>query len=342
MRYRFLSVMGPVVLMALSLAPTAAVADVGSPLSLTCPQPITAGTDLNSCAAFLTYPAPTATGGNGAVTVTCVPPSGSEFPVGITTVHCTASDPSGQAAACQFTVTVRDVQAPTCNLCFFNVNGGDCTSVLTLVATSPGGAPFPFGSVGFASRITDNCPNPQGDVIRSDGLAIDALYPVGDTLLTEVVTDAAGNTGQCTATITVLPKFVRLASQVYVHFQVPAPGQPVELSGLASLQLDVNYPLIPPNPVIPPNPIRVHTLINLQDVVATWNGVPYHATNNVEADLTASQLSPFSLTVPGRYKFEAQGQATVPSFSLDMPLQAQITAGALASASFDPPQFVQP
>jgi len=38
--------------------------------------------------------------------VTCVPPSGNPFPIGATTVHCAASDASGNSASCLFNVTV--------------------------------------------------------------------------------------------------------------------------------------------------------------------------------------------------------------------------------------------
>ena len=40
------------------------------------------------------------------LTITCGPPSGSTFPIGVTTVNCSASDPAGNAAAASFTVTV--------------------------------------------------------------------------------------------------------------------------------------------------------------------------------------------------------------------------------------------
>jgi hypothetical protein len=39
------------------------------------------------------YPLPTATGGCGTPTATCVPEQGSYFPLGTTTVECTASNP---------------------------------------------------------------------------------------------------------------------------------------------------------------------------------------------------------------------------------------------------------
>ena len=43
---------------------------------------------------------------DGPVTVVCTPASGSLFPAGPTTVHCVATDASGNSAECNFTVTV--------------------------------------------------------------------------------------------------------------------------------------------------------------------------------------------------------------------------------------------
>jgi len=40
------------------------------------------------------------------LTITCGPPSGSTFPIGVTTVSCSASDPAGNPAVASFTVTV--------------------------------------------------------------------------------------------------------------------------------------------------------------------------------------------------------------------------------------------
>ena len=57
--------------------------------TITCPATVTQSNDPNQCGAVVTYPAPTTTGTCG--TVTCSPASGSFFPVGTTTVTCTAS-----------------------------------------------------------------------------------------------------------------------------------------------------------------------------------------------------------------------------------------------------------
>jgi uncharacterized repeat protein (TIGR01451 family) len=42
-------------------------------------------------------------------TVACVPPSGSSFPLGVTTVNCTATDSGGAMASCSFEINVWDV-----------------------------------------------------------------------------------------------------------------------------------------------------------------------------------------------------------------------------------------
>lgn len=39
--------------------------------------------------------------------IVCTPPSGSFFPIGTTTVTCTATDASGNQSTCAFPVTVR-------------------------------------------------------------------------------------------------------------------------------------------------------------------------------------------------------------------------------------------
>jgi hypothetical protein len=56
--------------------------------------------------------AATATEGSKSITVTCSPGTGSAFPVGSTTVSCTASDGKGQTKTGSFSVTVSGPAAP--------------------------------------------------------------------------------------------------------------------------------------------------------------------------------------------------------------------------------------
>ncbi len=75
------------------------------PLTITCPSDISVlATNWNGRAVL--YPPPATGGGVPPVTVTCLPPSGSFFPIGATRVICTASDWAGQTSECAFVVNV--------------------------------------------------------------------------------------------------------------------------------------------------------------------------------------------------------------------------------------------
>jgi hypothetical protein len=57
----------------------------------------------------VTFPSPTIGDNCPGATVVCVPASGSAFPLGTTTVTCTATDTSGNTASCTFKVVAFDV-----------------------------------------------------------------------------------------------------------------------------------------------------------------------------------------------------------------------------------------
>ena len=60
-----------------------------------------------SSGASVVFPTPAASDNCPGVRVICVPPSGTTFPIGISTVNCTAIDTSGNQAACSFTIRVK-------------------------------------------------------------------------------------------------------------------------------------------------------------------------------------------------------------------------------------------
>jgi hypothetical protein len=119
--------------------------------------------------------------------VTCTPASGSTFPLGTTTVNCSAKDAAGNTATGSFTVTVRDTTPPSV---------GSPASI-TAEATSAAGAvvtyttPTATDTVGPASPAVSCSP------------ASGSTFPLGTTTVTCSATDTAGNTGSSTFTITV-------------------------------------------------------------------------------------------------------------------------------------------
>ncbi len=82
---------------------TVAIRDL-TPPTVTCPGDRTANAT-DAAGAVVSFVA-TASDVNGIASFACVPASGSTFPVGQTTVVCTAADTGGNTASCSFTVTV--------------------------------------------------------------------------------------------------------------------------------------------------------------------------------------------------------------------------------------------
>ncbi len=86
--------------------------DTMNPVLGNLPADITATTSDSS--AVVTYATPGATDDiDPSPVVACVPPSGSAFPLGVTTVTCTATDATGNSASGTFSVTVEHVTALT-------------------------------------------------------------------------------------------------------------------------------------------------------------------------------------------------------------------------------------
>jgi hypothetical protein len=80
-----------------------------APPSIACPADQTL--ECSNGSAVATFAA-TASDNCGAPVVTCAPPSGSSFPLGVTASACTATDASGNAAGCGFNVSVVDTTPP--------------------------------------------------------------------------------------------------------------------------------------------------------------------------------------------------------------------------------------
>ena len=82
-----------------------------TPPTITCPDDISVNNDPETCSAVVTFSV-TATDNCSEVTVVTEPESGSTFPVGETTVTCTATDEAGNESTSSFKVTVKDNEPP--------------------------------------------------------------------------------------------------------------------------------------------------------------------------------------------------------------------------------------
>ena len=119
------------------------------------------------------------------VNIDCSPPPLATFPLGTTTVACTATDAFGNQAAGSFTVSVVDTTAPMLTL----------PGTLTVSATSSSGA-----VVTYASSATDLV---DGSVPVGCSRGSGSVFPVGTTTVTCTATDAHGNSTAGSFTVTV-------------------------------------------------------------------------------------------------------------------------------------------
>jgi subtilisin-like proprotein convertase family protein len=129
------------------------------PCAITCPANQTVKTLGTS--AVVNYPPPTTSGQCGAVT--CTPPSGSNFPVGTTTVTCVAA--GANPVTCAFTVTVMNVPG---SISLIDANGGcvgpgdtingtvSITNNSGMTAASSVSVALPVGLVGVPGTCTAN------------------------------------------------------------------------------------------------------------------------------------------------------------------------------------------
>jgi lysophospholipase L1-like esterase len=93
--------------------------------ALSCPAPVTT-TTTSPTGAAVTFTTPPASGGQSPVSVSCTPESGSTFPLGTTTVQCTATDGLNRTASCSFAVAVN--RTPELTLTRFMAFGDSITA----------------------------------------------------------------------------------------------------------------------------------------------------------------------------------------------------------------------
>ena len=140
------------------------------------------------------YTAPTASDDtDGPRPVSCTPGSGSTFPLGSTSVTCTATDLAGHQAQASFTVAVHDTTAPT--LVTPDPHSVYASSALGASDSDPG--VVAFVQAASATDIVD--PHP---VVGSN---IHSLLPVGTTVISFYARDFSGNSTTRNVPLTVLP-----------------------------------------------------------------------------------------------------------------------------------------
>lgn len=169
---------------------TVTVADTRAP-EISCPSSLRETCDLanpGTGGARVDFPLPVVTdacGGN--VEVSCAPPSGGIFPLGVTTVICMARDEAGNISNCSFTVEVVDETPPVI----------ECIEDIVLQCTSLDGAVVNYSP----PQVATEC---AGDAVVVCDPPPGALFAPGTTTVRCRAVDAAGNSDSCTFEVTVL------------------------------------------------------------------------------------------------------------------------------------------
>lgn len=165
----------------------------------------------NAAGAVGTYSASAIDLVDGVVAVTCAPPSGSTFPLGVTTVTCSASDAASNDASAQFNVTVVDADPPVIHLIVATPNmiwppNKKLIAVSLTADVDDNVDPAPLVRI-FA--ITCNEPIAAGDAVITGPLTVNLradrdAHGTGRiyTIWVEAI-DAAGNRSTGSVTVTV-------------------------------------------------------------------------------------------------------------------------------------------
>ena len=166
---------------------------------------------------------------SGSVAVTCSPLSGSTFPLGTTTVNCSATDNANNTSTGSFTVTVQDTTGPA----------------LTLPANSTHEATSAVGAtVTYSASATDIV---SGSVAVTCSPLSGSTFPLGTTTINCSATDNANNTSTGSFTVTVQDTTAPIISKpddVYattlnlarakVGYQAPSTTDIVDGTGVAT------------------------------------------------------------------------------------------------------------
>ena len=170
---------------------TVTVTDGEDPV-VTVPANIVVGTDAGQTTAAVTYTLPTVADNVGVIsgpTLSAGPASGGTFPLGVTTVTYTAADAAGNTGSANFTVTVQDDEDPVVTVPA-NIAVAAATGQMSAV-------------VNYATpTATDNVGVTSGPV-RTVGQDSGTAFSLGVTVVTFAASDAAGNTGTASFTVTV-------------------------------------------------------------------------------------------------------------------------------------------
>jgi hypothetical protein len=176
----------------------------------------------SAAGAAVTFTRPTATDlVDGGLPVTCDHASGAIYPVGVTTVICTATDAHGNGAMTSFTITVQVTATPPV---IGKVPGTNALNQLIVYATT--------STVTTVKYTLPTAKDRNGVTVPVTCTpASGTKFPIGKTTVTCKATDAGGRTGSATFTAWVQVQVALTASDGTIF------RQPIEPNGSSIFRL---------------------------------------------------------------------------------------------------------
>ena len=263
---------------------TVTVQDTTAPVLAAMPSNVTVEATSGS-GAVVTYTSPTATDiVDGSRPVSCIPASGSTFPLGANTITCSAADTRGNTSSSSFSVTVADSTGPSLTL----------PSPITLEATSPAGA-----STTFAATATDTV---DGSRPVTCAPTSGSTFALGTTAVGCSASDTRGNTTNGSFNVAVLDT-TPPALTVPASFSVEATGPSGAAVTYAATAQDIVNGAVTPSC----SPASGSTFaLGATTVTCTATDTRGNSTSQ-SFIVTVVDTTPPVLTLPADVSFEADG-----------------------------------
>ncbi|MCG8327470.1 MAG: HYR domain-containing protein, partial [Chitinophagales bacterium] len=247
-----------------------------------CPTTQTVGSTAGQCGANVSFTIPNPTDNCTGASSAANPASGSFFDVGTTQVTVTATDGAGNTDQCTFDVVVNDTEDPTVN-CPGNVTqlvdmGQSYATVMNIAPTSSNDNCMVTSTTHSISGAT-TAMNVSGD-------ASGTQFNIGSSIVTYTVSDAAGNTGQCSFNVNINGD---------AEISIEDPDNNSMASGISNYDFgNVN--------IMGGSASGIFTITNLGDVNLLLNGNP--------DAIAISGSSSFSVTQPALTTIAPAGNTT--------------------------------
>jgi probable HAF family extracellular repeat protein len=203
-----------------------AVATANQAPSLALPAHITQEA-ASAAGAAVSYSATASDPEDGALTAVCTPVSGATFPLGTTTVGCSATDSVGARTNGSFTIAVRDTTAPV-------VAPPAAITIPTTEAGGARGSAWPalatFLAGGSGLDLVDPAPSRLEPQVGGVDVDDSTLFAIGTTTtVTFRFRDASGNIGTASSTVTVAAGAPRISVRIAAHGTVSGHRKFVDL-----------------------------------------------------------------------------------------------------------------